>query len=43
MQSIPIIEPIQQLFEQHHIPYTMEQDWLVPYYDFARYPAIRAL
>lgn len=43
MQSIPIIEPIQQLFEQHHIPYTMEQDWLIPYHDFARYPAIRAL
>ena len=43
MQSIPVIEPIQQLFEQHHIPYTMEQDWLVPYHDFTQYPAIRAL
>ncbi|RZG86376.1 hypothetical protein EXE10_07160 [Acinetobacter sp. WCHAc060033] len=43
MHSIPIIEPIQQLFEQHNIPYAMEQDWLVPYQDFTQYPAIRAL
>ena len=43
MHSIPIIELIQQLFEQHNIPYAMEQDWLVPYQDFTQYPAIRAL
>lgn len=43
MQSFPVITPIQQLFEQHHIPYTMEQDWLIPYADFVQYPAIRAL
>lgn len=43
MQSFPIVKPIQQLFEQHSIPYKMEEDWLIPYGDFVQYPAIRLL
>ncbi|WP_157758068.1 DUF6348 family protein [Acinetobacter larvae] len=43
MRSFPVIEPLQQLFDQHAIPYTMEEDWLVPYHDFEQYPAIRML
>ena len=43
MQPFSIVEPLQQLFQEHHISYVIEDDWLIPYADFARFPAIRTL
>lgn len=43
MKSYPVISLVQQLFDQHNISYQMEQDWLVPYGQFEKFPAVRVL